>query len=57
MIALDAEVTISASTGPRRTAVEMFYSGDGHKPCKLGHDELVTALRLPPPIIAGARDI
>ncbi|MBW2582982.1 MAG: hypothetical protein JRE36_05245 [Deltaproteobacteria bacterium] len=26
----------------------MFYSGDGHKPCKLGDDELVTALLLPP---------
>ena len=48
LIALDAEVIISASTGPRHTAIEKFYSGDGHKPCKLGDDELVTALLLPP---------
>jgi 4-hydroxybenzoyl-CoA reductase subunit beta len=46
LIALDAELSILGSNGVRRIPVANFYTGNGHKPYRLGDDELVCAIEL-----------
>jgi 4-hydroxybenzoyl-CoA reductase subunit beta len=49
LIALDAQVEILGETGSRRIRVEELFTGDGLKPLKLGHAELLRAVFIPPP--------
>ena len=48
LIALDAQVEILGESGSRRIRVEELYTGNGLKPLKLGHAELLRAVFVPP---------
>jgi 4-hydroxybenzoyl-CoA reductase subunit beta len=48
LIALGAEVSLVSSRGTRRLAVADFFSKDGVHNTVKAHDELVTAIHLPP---------
>ena len=50
LIALDASLTIIGHEGELCMPLEDFYTGDGKKPHKLDHNELVTAVLIPPPM-------
>jgi 4-hydroxybenzoyl-CoA reductase subunit beta len=49
LIALDASLKIVGPKGERQEPLENFYTGDGKKPYKLDHNELVTAVHIPQP--------
>jgi len=49
LIALDAKLIIIGPGQERSVDVEAFYTGDGRKPHKLGRDEIVEAVLIPPP--------
>jgi CO/xanthine dehydrogenase FAD-binding subunit len=48
LIALDAQLEILSEAGSRRIRVEELYTGNGLKPLKLGHAELLRAVFIPP---------
>jgi 4-hydroxybenzoyl-CoA reductase subunit beta len=48
LIALDAEVVVQGQTRECRILVEDFFTGDGRTPHRLGADEVVVGLRIPP---------
>jgi len=49
LIALDAQVEIVGEAANRRVRVEELYTGNGLRPLKLGHAELLRAVIIPPP--------
>jgi xanthine dehydrogenase YagS FAD-binding subunit len=52
LAALDATVVVESSDGPREVELEEFYRLPGDDPSAdttLGHDDLITAVDLPPP--------
>jgi len=48
LIALDAQLEILGEAGSRRIRVEELYTGNGLKPLRLGHAELLRAVFIPP---------
>ncbi len=48
LIALDAQLDILGEAGSRRIRVEELYTGNGVKPLRLGHAELLRAVYIPP---------
>jgi 4-hydroxybenzoyl-CoA reductase subunit beta len=55
-LALDAELEIASSRGARRLPIRDFYRNDGNDRIALGHDELLTAVHVPPKM-AGRRGL
>ena len=47
LLALDAEVEIAGPRGPRRVPLCEFYRNDGKDRIALGHDEILTGVRVP----------
>ncbi len=48
LIALDARIEILGEAGSRSVRAEEFFSGNGLKPVRLGHSDLVRAVTVPP---------
>ena len=48
LMALEAEILVAGPQGERRTPIKDFHTGDGRKPCRLGVDEFVSGVLLPP---------
>ncbi len=49
LIALDAGIEILGEAGSRSVRAAEFFSGNGLKPVRLGHSELVRSVIVPPP--------